>query len=94
MSEKIRFVEKTELELSALTEHERRLYNKKKSYWKNKDAILVKMKEKYDLEKEARLNAGILPGKRGRKKKYLSDEEIQRIRELPGIPVVCRTTPA
>ena len=70
------------VDMNTLTSHERRLLIKKKSYLKNKDIILAKMKEKYDLEKAERLSAGILPGKRGRKKKYLNDEEILQSRQV------------
>jgi transposase len=78
------FVENLPIDLNALTSNERIRVLKRKSYWKHKEAILAKMKEKYDSEKEAKLALGILPGKRGRKKKYLSDEEIlaQRDKKL------------
>lgn len=74
------FVEKKEIDLSTLTEHERVLYCKKKSYWKNKEAILAKMKEKYEAEKEQKLASGITPGRRGRKRKYLTDDMILAMR--------------
>jgi hypothetical protein len=70
------------LDMNTLTSRERRLLIKKKSYLKNKETILAKMKQKYDSEKDARIAAGILPGKRGRKKKYLSDEEILESRQV------------
>jgi gamma-glutamyltranspeptidase len=70
------FVEKIEIDMNTLTELERLHVQKRRSYWKHKETVLAKMKEKYDLKKAERIAAGILPGKRGRKKKYKSDEEI------------------
>jgi hypothetical protein len=66
--------------MDLLTAHERRLLTKKKYYDTHKESILASLKEKYDAKKQERIAAGILPGKRGRKKKYLSDEEILEMR--------------
>jgi hypothetical protein len=70
------FLQNIEIDMNTLTALERLHVQKRRSYWKNKEAVLAKMKQKYDVQKAERIAAGILPGKRGRKKKYLSDEEI------------------
>jgi len=59
-----------------MTSDERRCAIKKKSYEKHKASILARMKEKYNALKMEREAAGILPGKRGRPRKYLEDAEI------------------
>ena len=65
-----------EIDMTLLTSDERRKLIKRRSYEKHKEEILAKMREKYEKEKEERLNAGIIPGRRGRPKKYPSDVEI------------------
>ena len=70
------FLKKVVVDVSKLTEIERLHMQKRLSYWKHKDEILAKMKAKYDVKREEKIKAGIILGKRGRKKKYKSDEEI------------------
>jgi hypothetical protein len=70
------FVENITIDLNTLTEHERLIYMKRKSYFKHKEAILAKMKAQYDAEREAKISAGIIPNKRGRPRKYKPDSDI------------------
>ena len=71
------------VDMNKLTDHERRLINKKKSYLKNKEKILASMKEKYSVKREALIAEGMIPRQRGRPRKYPLDSEILGERETP-----------
>jgi hypothetical protein len=73
LSSKEMFVDKVPIDMMTLSEHERRIYARRKYYWANKDRILENARKDYKTKQENLAKAGLLP-KRGRPRKYPVDK--------------------